>query len=51
MGELAKRRISGDTFNFENHIEQIQKELPIIDLTMPDLRTILNQAVGGKFKI
>lgn len=49
MEELAKRRIAGDTFNFEKYIEQAQSELPVLDFgTLPDIRTILNQAIGRK---
>src|SRR5512135_1557484 len=49
MEELAKRRIAGDTFNFEKYIEDAQKDLPILDFSaVPDLRKILNQAIGRK---
>lgn len=49
MEELAKRRIAGDTFNFESYIDNAQKELPVLDFSaVPDLRTILNQAIGNK---
>lgn len=49
MAELAKRRLAGDKFNFEAHIEQVTKELPVLDLSAaPDIRTILNQAISQK---
>ena len=49
MEELANRRLAGDTFNFEHYIEQAYKELPVIDMSMPDLRAVLGQAMSGKF--
>lgn len=49
MEELAKRRAAGDNFNFEAHIEKITKELPELNLAaVPDIRTILNQAISRK---
>lgn len=49
MEELAKRRIAGDPFNFEKYIEDAQKELPVLDFnSMPDIRTVMNQALGRK---
>jgi hypothetical protein len=49
MEELAKRRAAGDAFNFEVYIEQISKEMPVLDLSStPDIRTILNQAISRK---
>lgn len=49
MEELARRRSEGDTFAFEAHIDQITKEMPVIDLSgTPDIRTILNQAISRK---
>lgn len=50
MEELAKRRVAGDVFHFESYIEQIQKEMPVLDLVNPDLRTMLHQAISGKIK-
>jgi hypothetical protein len=49
MEELAKRRMAGDAFNFESHIDQVHKEFPVLDFATPDLRTVLNQAIGRKF--
>lgn len=48
MEELAKRRVAGDAFDFESYIDQAYKELPVIETGMPDIRTILNQAIGRK---
>lgn len=45
MEELAKRRIAGDTFNFESYIEKQYNELPVLDLKTPDLREILTNAM------
>lgn len=48
MEELAQRRLAGDKFDFETSIEEASKELPPLVFDMPDLRTILNQAVKMK---
>lgn len=49
MEELAKRRMAGDTFNFEAHIAEISKEMPELDLSItPDIRAVLNQAISRK---
>ena len=49
MEELATRRLAGDKFNFESYIEQVTKELPVLDLSAaPDIRTIMNQAISKK---
>jgi len=45
MEELAARRISGNSFPFEEYIDRKYRELPVLDLTTPDLRTILQNAV------
>src|SRR5260221_5153063 len=38
MAELAKRRQAGDVFNFESYIEQVNKEMPVLDLSVaPDI--------------
>jgi hypothetical protein len=50
MEELAKRRMAGDPFNFETYIEQAHKSLPVLNFTMPDLRTVLAQAIAMKAK-
>lgn len=43
MEELATRRINGDAFDFETYIEEAQKDLPVLDFSIPDLRNILSQ--------
>lgn len=49
MEELAKRRLAGDIFNYETHIDLVTKELPVLDLSVaPDIRTIMNQAISRK---
>jgi hypothetical protein len=49
MEELAARRLKGEVFNFEGYIEQVSKEMPVLDLSgSPDIRTILNQAISRK---
>lgn len=49
MEELAKRRMAGDTFNFEAYIAEISKEMPELDLSItPDIRAVLNQAISRK---
>lgn len=45
MEELAKRRMAGDTFDFESYIDKQYKELPVLDLKTPDLREVLTQAM------
>ena len=48
MQELAKRRAAGDSFNFEEYIENSFKALPVLNVALPDLRTMLTQVVGKK---
>lgn len=43
MQELATRRIQGDLFPFETYIDQSLAQLPVLNFTMPDLRTTLSQ--------
>jgi len=47
MEELGKRRLAGETFNFEEYIEREYKGLPKFEVTMPDLRTALDQVING----
>lgn len=47
MEELANRRIAGDTFKYEEFIDSSFKELPVLNLDLPDLRTMLNQVSKG----
>jgi hypothetical protein len=48
MEELAKRRVAGEIFPFEEKIEEKQKSLPPLNFEVPDIRTILTQAIGKK---
>ena len=48
MEELSNRRQAGDVFNYEEYIETQFNELPVLNFEMPDLRTMLNQAIGKK---
>lgn len=41
MEELSKRRIAGDAFDFETHIDKSIKALPSLKFVMPDFRTML----------
>jgi len=50
MEELSKRRQAGDAFDFETYIDNAYKELPVLDFTVPDIRSILAQAIGRKTK-
>lgn len=45
MEELASRRSAGDNFDFESYIDVAYSELPPLNFDMPDLRTVLNQAI------
>lgn len=51
MEELAKRRVAGDTFDFESYIDSQYKELPVLDLKTPDLREILTNAMTALNKV
>lgn len=48
MEELAKRRLAGDSFDFESYIDNSLKELPPLDFSMPDLRTVLTTAIANQ---
>lgn len=50
MEELAKRRQAGDAFDFETYIANAHKELPVLDFSVPDIRSILSQVIGKKVK-
>jgi hypothetical protein len=47
MEELGRRRINGDQFDFEGYIEREFRNLPKIEIALPDLRTALNQAINS----
>lgn len=47
MEELAKRRLSGDSFDFESFIEESLKDLPPLDFSnVLDIKSALNQAMS-----
>lgn len=48
MEELAQRRIKGDNFEFENYIDSSLNELPKLDFSNFDIRSILGQMVVKK---
>ena len=48
MKELSLRRQNGDDLDFEKRIEDLFSELPKLDLVMPDLRSMLNEAIRIK---
>lgn len=48
MQELADRRIKGDDFNFEQYMEDAYKTLPELNTQAPNLRDVLQQAIGRK---
>lgn len=45
MKELANRRVDGDTFDFELYIEKESKDMPVLDFSTLDFRSILNQVM------
>jgi hypothetical protein len=45
MQELARRRIVGETFQFEQYIQDSLDKLPPLNFNMPDLRATLTQLV------
>lgn len=48
MEELSKRRLAGDQFDFESYIEKEYNSLPVLDFSIPDIRSVLKQAIGKK---
>lgn len=48
MEELGRRRVDGDIFDFEMFIEKSLNDLPKLDFSVPDLTTVLRQAIGRK---
>lgn len=48
MEELGKRRLAGDTFNFESRVDELFKSLPKLDFAMPNLRDLLQRSIGKK---
>lgn len=47
MQELAKRRIAGDLFEFEDYIDNSYNQLPKLNFDILDLRTVLTNAIGN----
>lgn len=43
MKELADRRIAGDTFQYEDYIDNQLKDLPKIDFTFAGVQSLLDQ--------
>lgn len=50
MEELAKRRMEGDPFPFEDYIENAFNSLPSLDFKILDLRNVLINAISKKPK-
>lgn len=50
MEELAKRRIDGDQFPFEEYIENSLASLPKLDFKNLDIRNVLMNAIPKKQK-
>lgn len=48
MEELATRRIGGDTFEFEKYIDEAFKALPPLNFDLPDIRKVMQQAIGSR---
>lgn len=43
MEELAKRRIAGDSFNFEKYIEESLNDMPKLNFNLGDIGAALEQ--------
>jgi hypothetical protein len=43
MEELAKRRIAGDSFDFETNIETSLKDMPKLDFNITDIGSAIEQ--------
>ncbi len=48
MEELARRRESGDTFDFETYIDNALKELPVITVGPTNIREVLGMVLKTK---
>jgi hypothetical protein len=46
MEELGHRRATGNTFDFESHIENLQKDLPKLDFDNLNIRDVLQRAIS-----
>lgn len=49
MEELAKRRLAGDDFDFENYIDSAYKTLPELNFNT-DIRSLLQNVIAGRNK-
>jgi hypothetical protein len=47
MEELSRRRDNGDTFSFEDYIEEQLNSLPKLEINMPGLRDALVKIISG----
>jgi len=47
MEELSNRRLLGDDFDFENYIDEKLNELPKLDFSIPDIKSILGNIISG----
>lgn len=50
MEELANRRVAGDNFLFEDHINKAMSELPPLNFQVPDLGSMLRGLIGQNIK-
>ena len=50
MEELGNRRLQGDEFDFEGYIDEKLNELPKLDFSVPDLRSVLGRMISGANK-
>jgi hypothetical protein len=50
MEELARRRIAGDNYNFEDYIEESLKQLPPLSFSTPVLGDVLRSLSIGRKK-
>lgn len=48
MEELSKRRLNGDSFDFESYIEKSLNSLPEIDFSIPNFSSIISNPIGFK---
>lgn len=50
MEELARRRLAGDEYVFEDYIEKAYNTLPKLDFAIPDLGDVLRQLISRKIR-
>lgn len=48
MQELATRRQNGDQFNFEQNINLLTAEMPALNTSLPDIKSILTIAINSR---